>query len=252
MANFALTIPNERAVFRYAYRDTGDAWSADLLMTGGAGDPDKTFSFPVCDEIRVTATFDDADTFSVVHLSSLSLLSGLSFDIDYGAGLVGSTALHIDTRPLPVVNQTINTTTSASTAVVVLYIEGLAQRSLTLDQVVFGKVDWTPAKNFSDDSEYRSPKRYSRKRTRGYNRQRLEDPSQVLTYNFFDLTTTEFDDLQWIVDEQAVNGYTLIQTDPDNQSTRTCFLADCSVTDFVSNSPTNKSCSLNAVEKNTP
>lgn len=250
MANFGLTVPNEKAVFRYEYRDTGGAWSSSLLMSGGAADQDKTFASPVCDELRITATYATAATFNRVHFSRLTITSGLVFTLNYGASDI-VTIQTVETRVENTQNQTIRTTESAATTEVVITITGIAQQSLTFDQVILGLVDWIPAENFEDGSQYRQANRYSRQRTKTSSRNRLEDEARIMLLNFWNLTEDEFLDLQHLCDQVSTNGYVLIELDSANASEHDAFLADCSIVAHSSNGPNIKQCQLQTIEKNT-
>lgn len=245
MANFAAGLPLEKGIFRFAYRNTGDAWSSDQVMDGGAGDQSKTFASPVCDELRISVSFDEATVFSNVHFSRLSIISGLTFAPSW----IGTTyPQSIEARPDLFQSQTIRSTSTPNTDFNIV-ITGLAQRSLTFDQVVFCSNDWQPAQNFDDESRHKSHKKYQRQRTKNHSRQRLTDSARILSLNFWDLTEDEFLDLQHLCEVVSDNGYLFIQLDSAGGSERDSFLADCLILGYKSNSTNNKQCQLQVIEK---
>jgi len=246
MASLALTVPKENAVFRYSYRDTGGIFSAEQIMEGGAGDQSSTFTTPEpCDELRLTATFPSAIDLDRTHFAGLSIVQGLTFDLDWGA----TTSQTLSTRAGLFQNETLRDATSTPATVFTVTISGIAQRQLTFDQFVLGKVNWQPVETFDDDTGHKSPKRYSRQRTKNHSRQRLTDSARLLNPFFWSLTGDEYDDLVHVCDTVSDTGYLLVELDPESLDPQLSFLADCMVDKFRSNGE-NKQCELQLIEKN--
>ena len=249
MSKFTLTVPNEKAVFRFSFRNTGQPWPENQIMNGGAGDQDKTFSSPVCDELRITATFDTAEILDRVHFSNLSVTSGLRFMVTHGGSSQATTQTE-EPRPKFSQNQTIRTEPKKSSEVEIV-ITGINQNTLTFDQVIFGKIDWSPKVSFSDASPYRNATRYSRQRIRSSSNQRLEDNARILPLLFFNITEDEYLDLEHLIDHVSNDGYCLVELDSSKISEHDAFLGLCSLSGFTSLEPNVKQCTLQVIEKNT-
>lgn len=234
MGNFVLSAPRENAIYRYEYRDTGGTWSPPQIMPGGAGDNRKTFTAPACDELRITAEYSEFLVFNKIHLSGLSIISGLGFQYDIGAGfgLVQPQPAENPPRPKYDITYTSDGNLSSNSAGVL--ITGIGQALLTLDQVTFGQYDFVPVNTFSDETWPVSPTRYARQRVGQGNRQRIEDKTRIFELNFWNISETEYYQLDYVVNTLSASGYVLIDIDEDSTQNRDSFLAYVSMANFVS------------------
>lgn len=211
MANAVISHPILDATFTYASRATLGAWSSETVLDVGVNEPDDNFVSPVCDELRITMTPTASTEIDRVHITGLSILTGLSFEV------VGSTSLVTDAQnvhayPASTHRQTVRFTAATHTSFQ-LIITGIGQAALDIRQIMFAKTYFAPNYNFQNESPLNLGTRFKAMRSKGANHKRIDDSTRNEVMNFALMADDDYKKLDYMIRQLTLDGFCLIETD---------------------------------------
>lgn len=239
MANIRLGLPNIDAAATYAERNTGGSWSAESVLDYGFGEPTRAFSSGVCDELRITLTYSQEYSFDRLFLSTLNIVSGLSFSIDIDSNNI-LFSQDTEANPRPKQNQ-LKRFSATNGTTVILTITGINQRRLSFGQLCLCGEGFSPSLDIMNSSSLRRNKVYTKERTALGFVQKLDDSAREYVCNFLKLSEAEFDSLERLIDVRANDGFLLFELDQSSTDLNNAFLGYFSIasyqpqqTDFIS------------------
>jgi len=225
MANIEFCIPLYDGSFSYAVRNTGDAWPDLATMTGGVIHPQRTFSFPICDEVRINFNATTDQLVKLAYISGLSL-DGLNFEVLAGPGL--SSKLNdpqsFETIVRPKSRQLLEWS-PVSTSEVEVIITGVNQRVLDIEQIIFCAESFQPARNFDGNQPARIGSIYNDLISRASGRRKINSKLRRFRFPFLTLSESEIDQLDFTITEKLNGGFCLVRLDPTNTTGKYNFLA---------------------------
>ena len=225
MANIEFCIPVYDGSFSYAVRNTGDAWPDLATMTGGVVHPQRTFSFPICDEVRINFNATTDQLVKLAYISGLSL-DGLNFEVLAGSGLTSqlNVSQSVETIVRPKSRQLLEWS-PVNTGEVEIIITGVNQRVLDIEQIIFCTESFQPVRNFIGDQPARIGSIYNDLISRTSGRRKLNSKLRRFRFPLISLTESEIDVLDHTITEKLNGGFCLIRLDPTNTSGKYNFLA---------------------------
>lgn len=226
MRNFNLCRPLSEATVTYAFRDSGGEFSEEIIMDRGINEPSRNIIFPVCDEIRITATLPEIGEFDRVHLAGLNILDGLSFDIAGGDSIDQA----VYARPKSTHRQTLRFD-PVNTLTPTLTISGINQRQLQMRQMMFAKVGFTPEYCFDYGSIAQISNRFTPSQTGGSNYFQIADTTHGRAANFSNQSDDAVLDAEYFLDEILDRGYCLLEENDQSDDHTDSYIARVSMSE---------------------